>query len=284
MILYYLVIFGFFMAMSYYFVVYLYAIPAKQTGFPGEVQLNFLEESAKAQGKLFFVEQAAKESAQDSALSLARRGGFSGSADILECGFHVQYNFWNKGEKWCKPNYKENFVNLLNKEFSELTKNLTTYEINYDYFVKDTTIVGVADETLYHNIYGPKSGDLVTGLIGSYEFRPSFNIDVDYNVEEYEKLFNQAQELVTACRGKNDSCIAEKFKKFNVMVINGIEFPMPFGWKQGVCDGPAFNLGENKKLFCFEGGFLKNFNGEEFVWKQIKYQFALDFTLEKTTV
>jgi len=255
-ILYYLVMFGFIIALTYYFVVSLYAIPAQQDGFSGEFQLEFLEEAAKIEGKKYFVEQAARESAHEAAFDLAALGGFLGLNP--ECGFLIDYNYWNNGSDFCWPDYENNFKRKFGNVFLE---NVNLTGIGYDFFVLDSRVAGAADGVLVEEIYfnGEK--------IGEYAFRPSFEVETDYNLSEFKIVVEQARELVLGCADEGEECVDQKISEFNKEI--------DLEWQKGDCAGTLDEV-NGKRLFCVRGKFLRVFDGEGFTEKQMEYKFALD--------
>lgn len=238
MVLYYIIIIGFVAALAMYFVNSLYVKPAEQKGYPGEFQLKFLEGTSKITGERIMIEQMAKEKAREAILLLAERGGFD------TAGSECDGNYWNLKSKWCLPDYKKNLIGLLDDK-------IKVNGVNYEYFVEGKIISGAADDVLMIDI--KEKG----GLLGQVALRPSFNVDVGYDIDKYEKMFGLAQELVEVCRGS---------KGKNLTDCIGVNS------KWEICGGD-----ELKKLFCVKGGFYRVFENGLFVDKQLEYKFGLDF-------
>lgn len=257
-VLYYLVMFGFIIALVYYFVVSLYAVPAQQGGgrFPGEFQLEFLEEAAKTEGKRHFVEQAARISAHEAAMDLASLGGFVSLN--LECGFLVDYNYWNNGSEFCWPDYERNFKTRFGNNFLE---NVNFTDMGYDFFVLNSTAAGAADDVLVEEIYFREK------KIGEYAFRPSFEVETDYDLGEFKIVVEQAKELVLGCADEGEECVDQKISEFNSE--SSLE------WQKGDCAGTLTEI-DGKWLFCVRGSVLRVFDGEGFVDRPVEYKFGLD--------
>ena len=277
MVLYYLVIFGFMAALTVYLVNSLWVKPAQQQGFPGEFQLSFLEEAAKLEGQLFYFELAAKESAGETAINLASLGGFKNPLEGFKCGVYGAYYFWNNKTDYCWPDYKSGFLNDFGNRFEE-NANKTVYGINYDYFVRGNLIAGEADDTIYSNVFGPQKiiGDtkLVSGVTGRYEIRPSFSVEMSYNIDEYQDLFEYARELVVGCTEEDESCVDHKLSEFNA--------ESDLKWQKGDCEtGILYDAGEGKRVFCVNSTVLRVYDGEKYVDRKVQYKFGLNLAGEK---
>ncbi|MCK4589206.1 MAG: hypothetical protein KAT77_02100 [Nanoarchaeota archaeon] len=262
MVLYYIILIGFLFAIIYYFLSAHYVKPANQPGFAGEMQLKFLEEASKVQGKRYYFEQVAKESAHETARNISYLGGFRNLN--LDCGIVGSISFWNNETNYCWPEYKKNFLISFDNNFLE---EISETGINYDYFVKEKTLVGAADDVLLEDFnYGGR-------LLGQLAWRPSFSVEIDYNLDEYEDLFAYARELIVGCSEEGEGCIDRKLGEFNA--------ESDLKWQKGDCTGTFDDVGDGRRVFCVKGKKLRVFDGEEYVEKQVEYQFGLNFAGEK---
>jgi soluble lytic murein transglycosylase-like protein len=97
----------------------------------GERQFQLISLYQKGESIKFFIEQAAKIAARETAIILAKSGGFATDG---KCSDYISYNLWNQG---CFPDYETEFRNLFNVQFG---KHLLAYgELPVDYFSSVTS-------------------------------------------------------------------------------------------------------------------------------------------------
>jgi len=178
----------------------------------GDIQIKILNVYSEGEKTLFYIDQSAKYSAQQAIYDLSQNGGF---LEANKCGDYLGYNYWKTETQQfeeCKPSTEENFKltfnTNLNKHFDQIN---SIYKImipknNYlDIKVKDNlNIIGIADKNLIIPI-GEKP-------IGIYSISPSFNVNTDYDLDEYNSLSENLEIFYEECRdddNKNE-CIKEK--------------------------------------------------------------------------
>lgn len=260
MVLYYIVLIGFGAAVLFFFVNSHYLKPSDQKGFAGEMQLHFLEEASKIQGGKYYFEQAARESAHQTALNLAYLSGFKNLN--LDCGTYGTTSFWNNKTNYCWPDYKNNFLSSFGNSFEELADEAID-GTNYDYFIRSNILVGSADSIVTNDF--KYHGE----VLGQYHWRPSFAIKMSYNIDEYKELFDYARELIVGCTEEEENCIDHKLGEFNA--------ESDLKWQKGTCaENSIYDLGEGNRIFCVKGKTLRIFNGKEYQDRQVEYQFGLN--------
>jgi len=189
----------------------------KKASFPktlGETQINTLETYQEAEKALFFIDQSAKLSAEQAIYDLGQSGGFK---EISSCGEYYNYALWNnEGNIECYPETKSALSHFTD---TYLNNYLTKYSAqiipqnNYDYLIKEsndiTTIYGFATRNLELEL---------AGGIGKHATKPSFKIDINYNVlDDYAYLEEKAAILLGECPYEADitGCANSKISTFN---------------------------------------------------------------------
>lgn len=126
----------------------------------GNIQINMLATYQEAEKALFFIDQAAKYSAEKAAYDLGQKGGHS---ERSNCGSYFGYTIWNNdfenaGED-CYPNVKQEFTVLFDNNLNEYLRKYPSTTIhlnNHDYLVKNenakTIIYGFAARNLNFDI------------------------------------------------------------------------------------------------------------------------------------
>jgi hypothetical protein len=211
----------------------------------------------EAEKRLFYVDQSAKLSAQQAAYDLAQKGGFFNET---LCVLYRDFAVWATADPSisCYPiNYKEDFKRILNNNmknylsplpsdmFIEMNGRFSVYpynlsrDINYELSFIDEKLVGIAYRPMQINFYrGERS---IRPIIGEYKINPSFNIDFDYDIEGYDRLEQQAVELIRECNNETISCVDNKASEYN--------------WSVGVCGSPServFTKFIDEYLDCIE--------------------------------
>jgi hypothetical protein len=211
----------------------------------GKKQFELFKTYTQAEKDAFYIEQSAKLSAKSAAMQLAEKAGY---IENPECGITKDnIILWKNSEKECYPdNYVNNYKTLINNElktYLALYPNKKISNINHEFsFIKEN-IVGIAKNQLYYLTTIP--------LRIEYYLTPSFNIDINYNVDEYLEVWSFARNLAETCKDRTDKdeCIqSEKFAS-NLNFINCRAIPK-----------------ENTFYFCIQS---EN--------KEIVYKFALIF-------
>ncbi len=164
-------------------------------------QINILKTYQKAEKILLYVDESAKISTKQAIYGLGQKGGYHTTS---ECGSYLGYNIWNTKDEKCYPNFKENIKLLVN---DNLNKYLESYpdEPNqkipktYELSIHNNNLIGTSLENIEINITkeGPSKG-----LAGIYSIKPSFNINLNYNLEQYNTIIDNVKDLITLCEGK----------------------------------------------------------------------------------
>ena len=236
----------------------------------------------ETENRLFYVDRAAKLSAQQSAYDLAFNGGFETDSD---CGKYKDYNVWSTTDPsiYCYPdNYKEVFEKHLNQglrnylsllpsnKFIEFTEGFSIYPYNlspdiyYETAFVNKSIIGIHNKDMQTNFYYGKK-DLSKPVAGKYTIKPSFNIDFGYDINEYEIVKGQAVELIRECFQQTD-------------LRNCINQSLPYLWIFGSCEGV---LDEEERVFRFcvksSTDVLVNNLRNRVSYEPVTYRFALYF-------
>ncbi|MBL7054763.1 hypothetical protein ISS05_03315 [Candidatus Woesearchaeota archaeon] len=88
----------------------------------GQEALYLIKASNKAEQALFYIDQSAKYSVQQTIYDLAQKGGF----ESPKCGDYFGYSLWNTKTKKideCSPDYKENFKSAFSGNLDEYLPN-----------------------------------------------------------------------------------------------------------------------------------------------------------------
>lgn len=248
----------------------------------GKKAFEIVETSHKSETALLFVDYSARNSAWNAICSMAEKGGIS---PVSFNGEYLGYNLWKKDRSkntFGPFDYKSNFLNQtrknLNKflEINPLLKDTLTpyYSAPIDYYltVKNKQLIGSPDQNYYlrkdmiSNIQGEKT---TIGTI-EYAFNPSFNININYDIDEYREISDSAQNLLEKCKNSNKT-------------LNCINKNKPASWIIGDCDSNIHNSTGTKFRFCVPSKYrIICSKDNKIQTTNIKYKFALDF-LESLT-
>jgi len=194
--------------------------------YVGEYQFSIINSAQKAENVLLYTHITAKYSSHQSIYSLAGSGGFYNNE---KCGEYLGYAFWlTEGKKLdeCFPDYRENFVAMLNENLNKHLRNYRGIAItdNYAVQLKDKSIIGIAnsDVKIPISILSPEKKNLLTG---AYSIKPSFNINANYDFDDYLEL-KEISGTIVQCLKDNDVSIC-------LNIAKGIDDK--FDWSLG-CD------------------------------------------------
>ena len=171
----------------------------------GKIQIDLLQTYQKAQKDLFYIDQSAKYAAHESVFALADNGGFTVLGS--KCGKYQDYNLWNNKVETCYPDYKNNLKAFFGNNLKSFLTAHPSQKLDNTYsfqLIKDE-IIAI-----------PKSRINYEFENGNYSIKPSFSVNIDYNIEEYTELIIQSKELIKKCSGKEDlnSCINQHKPQF----------------------------------------------------------------------
>jgi hypothetical protein len=184
----------------------------------GTEQFSILNTIDENEAKLFYIDQSAKYSFFQVLKKLEDQGGFS---DMFPCGQLKGYAFWQNDENTCFPTTEDvsyNVQSLLTKHLNPYLKKNNIPENNYDFYIKPekdkTRLIGTALKNLKSNLM------LNNEIIGKYSIKPSFDMEINYNILIYEKLsliLSDILDKITECESKNilSTCVNEKLAEHN---------------------------------------------------------------------
>ena len=205
--------------------------------YKGEQELKLLQVYQDAENALVYVDQSAKYATHKSIPELAEKGGFYAPV----CGTYKEYNIWKNN---CFPDYKKSIAQIINQNLNPYLVVYAEQKLppdNYDITILDNAIAGTAKAKL--SIY-------TSGLDRiEYFVSPSFTIEIEHNLNTYEKLIAQARILIQTCSTDDiKSCIEQN---------------LPQAWLFGSCEGDK-TIQDRTSRFCF-------------ISDNLKYKFALQF-------
>ncbi|MBD3355098.1 hypothetical protein GF361_03885 [Candidatus Woesearchaeota archaeon] len=234
---------------------------------PKQFQMfNSFQESEK---HLFYIDQAAKLSAQQAIYDLTSNAGFYTS----RCGTYQNYGLWNEN---CYPDYELNLKIYLTQnlnpyltELDNLLPETRVFSNNYEISLiqKDSlNVIGTAVQPIKSII---SRADQPQNLAGRYHIYPSFSVQTDYDLERFPILINQAFDLIDLCQDKTDNDLED-------CILDNI----PDGWEPGPCRKPVV-IQNRKCSFCYYTGkqiLTYNNTSDKIEFRPIAYKFALDFS------
>jgi len=184
----------------------------------GDISLMLIETSKEAEQILFYIDKSAEFSAYQAMYDLARNGGCNEKDEYL--GYTLWNTNKNADDNRCFPgreSAKANFLKLfsinLNNFFSKnqlIKVTIANYNLNF----KGDDLLGIATKTIKIPI---DKNDGKSEPRGEYSIIPSFKVNLGYDFSDYNKLKNNAQELIELCKDKNfELCVRNnKPKIFN---------------------------------------------------------------------
>ena len=145
----------------------------------GRDSSSILAASHNVQNAMDYLKESAKYSAHQAMYDLGEKGGGS------LCGSVSGYSYWSKA---CFPeNYEKNFLFLFSSYLDDYIRNYPDLSFpldNYNFVISGSNIIGIAKNQLTAYIGGSQSNN-----IGYYSLKPSFTIDIDYDIKNiYDKL------------------------------------------------------------------------------------------------
>ncbi len=233
------IIFGVLVALGIFFV-YLQAVditPAK-----GQWPLQFMEQNyLPAEKELLHRDVIARDIGRGVLQTMATLGGFKELSP--RCGVLGTINQWNDGDQFCFPEAQKNAVELAQKALKNLSGNFSEISFSGNYF----------------SAKGPKL--TMNSSFASYTYDASFNVNLSYDINDYEKLKVEALNLLSSCKAEKDVAKCVKEKK-------------PADWLLGKC-GAEWKSSGKVIPFC-----VVVYGKENLV--PLRYQFALDFASDVT--
>lgn len=169
-----------------------------------------------------YAAMSARWSAAAAVLELGLAGGFPWSKP---CGVQQGYARWNTpdGQTTCEPNAYQSFYYLLEekmeKDMNLLVEDLTATlpaKVPYEFLVTGNRLLGIAAAPVAITLRSPHEKvvsqstaalilsyrtvrELDPSAVGTYVFRPDFEIPFTYDLEVYKALFATVQEMLNDC-------------------------------------------------------------------------------------
>ena len=243
------------------------------------------QESDKA---LLYLDVSAKNSAWIAVWDMADNGGISNTSFA---GAYHGYNLWKPKQNILGPyDYKQTFVEKTKKNLNRFLvmsygqikqiKTSDASQANIDFFDEKGRFIDY--ELLYVNksLIGSASHPMLgiglrasevqgeQALMGAtrmYAVDPSFNVDIGYDLDEYQTIITQADSLLRACNQTNTFACVEANK--------------PANWAIGNCEGMIADKNSTMFRFCVSSRYkIPVHDNTQVKIQQPKYKFALDFS------
>lgn len=208
----------------------------------GKSQMDLFMLYPQAEIDSLFIRLMGGDLLKHSLYNLGEDGGFYGEG---ECGMIGNYNFWFNKTDDCIPDYK----NYLNYHFSDSLDNyfrnideVTNVKISKEYnvFLKESDGTNVFASAMEPTIYERDSV--------KYAVRHSFSSYLDYQISNYDLLFEESKELRDICMNKidYDQCVLDQLVHLEVL--------SDLDWSQDC------NRGEEKIFYAFIENYKKCIN------------------------
>jgi len=201
----------------------------------GSKQEQLLKTYQKGQKLLLYIDQSAKYSAQETIFKLAEHGGVTD----IKCTKYLNFEIWDfKDFSKCDQDYSKSFNLMLNESLNNHTSKYPELKIpdnNYDLKIKEPfEIIGISKNNIpipissFGTSPSPPSAfnEMMTGAAvvseasknkeNIYYVNASFRLNIDYDIEEYEVLRNQAKsmiEYVRECKKNQNTQICAELAK-----------------------------------------------------------------------
>ncbi|TKJ17371.1 hypothetical protein CEE44_02450 [Candidatus Woesearchaeota archaeon B3_Woes] len=211
----------------------------------GLTQLKLLETAQESENILFYIDQSAKNSVDQSLYLFGQRGGFFQETG---CGRYKIHSIWETKDKKCYPELVLNFKLLFEKELNNYLTNYPEENIfsddNYFLTIKEDKIIGEPIKDISLDIINQNNDK-----IGSYLFVPSFAIDA--NFDDFQESVNEAKSIFNWCKDVENirECIEAQIYFKGLSRKWSIEFENDFA---------LFDVTSNKEVWIYTlQGLLK---------------------------
>ncbi len=197
----------------------------------GDQELALMSAYESGDGFLLFADQSAKYSVYRAVSDTARNGGFvfgselCGNIDpVVSQSILFRYPFWFKGGKKCYPaNVYDSFEHYLAKNldsFLEKGRYFVSSD-NFEFTIADDKIIGVSlrpilvpvlvspeKKLFYGEVISRVFSEFGVSGLGVYAVRPSFSVDAQARVSDYDILKSQVDVLLDCIKtGSLDACV-----------------------------------------------------------------------------
>ncbi len=236
--LFHWIVLGAFVALGIFVTFFL--SPQLRQQVPGAWQQHFLQQGFfPAEAALLELDVKAREIGEQAVVELARNGGFINESP---CGSLEGVHLWNNPDSWCLPAYRENAAmlagTLLQQDFPQQA--FSSYGFQGRIF------------------FGRGNPHTISGDTFSYTYRQDFAVDMGYDLDNYQTLFDAAGKLLLQCR------LVENLTAC-------LQTYIPSGWARGFCEKSWDGVGR-RVPFCVSEPITASRN------LPLKYEFALDFS------
>ncbi|MBW2993440.1 hypothetical protein KY317_02605 [Candidatus Woesearchaeota archaeon] len=204
----YWALFGLLIAICIYIIMTYRATPAQIEEYKGEAPISLIKANQIADAKMIYIDLSSEFSVRNAAEFILENGG--------SCGDINGYNIWNNREGSCisADSLKKKFIERIKINMAEYLKE-TRLKIEYDVSFDETRVIGTTEEEIITKFFiGPLPK-------GETHTKPNFAVDFGYDVEEYNNMILQANNLIIKCKPEVDvlKCARESKPNWNVSDI-----------------------------------------------------------------
>jgi hypothetical protein len=225
--------------------------------------LSFMRATQEAEKDLLVIDSRAQKVADNVSQEISSQI----FKEDLGCGKVQGVTLWNKKEMFCPLKIQEEFSHRFNSIFDE------QHFFNYTLIFQEQQLIGKTSQS--KEVTPTTKGVIPTegrsaGLFTFYEaylikpfdlrynYNPGFRVKLDFSIDYYAELEQQARLLVRTCQDEAD-------------LKNCLDLNKEIDWKYGKCEKEEYLFDERKVLFCVG---IKELFGIPFN----RVNFALDFT------
>jgi len=196
----------------------------------GDQELALMNAYGEGDKLLLFVDQSAKYAVFDSVRELASNGGFAPGSEpcgsVGPVGVVVsKHSFWVKEGKKCYSdvNVYDSFDSVLSGNLNSFLLNspFSVFKNNFEFVVDDSKVMGIAVKpVLIPVLVSPENRLSFSSILvrvadefgvagtGVYAVRPSFSVDAQTLLDNYELVQDQVDVLLDCVKtGSLDACV-----------------------------------------------------------------------------
>jgi hypothetical protein len=200
----YWALFGLLIAICIYIMMTYRATPVQIEEYKGEAPISLLKANQIADAKMIYVDLSAQFSVMNAADFILENGG--------SCGEIEGYNLWNNQGGSCisADSVKEKFIEKIKENMADYVKG-----IEYDVLFNGAKVIGTTDDDIVAKFFiGPLPK-------GECHVKPNFAVDFGYDIDKYDNMIIQANNLVIECMDGADilKCAEENKPNWNVVDV-----------------------------------------------------------------
>jgi hypothetical protein len=237
-----------------------FVLANKKDNFPSGIggrQAEIIKTYQKADKMLLYVDESATFSVEQALYDLGQNGGYN---TVPDCGKITDYMIWQSKSKDCYPKFINNFNFLLNENLNIYLDSYPNPKLktdNYEFTIYNNKVIGTALENIILPIFDEKNI-----AAGRYSIKPSFNVDLIFNIDHYDNLITQTKEIFIKCENEID-------KK---QCVNNILITSSYSNLKSTNLGDVFffNVTTNEKVWVYDGTKLEE--------KELVIKLGLDFS------